>query len=132
MFIFDVLPYIIVMYCVVLCFTFLQTVVGAMVDAGLPCFQHRPSVLEALRGRFLPHLSDSQACAAMELLIADARNKWTTVMYDVSSPPRSYSLAHSHLACFISLCVQYLSTRWLSSMHILSSSFIHSLLLFVT
>jgi hypothetical protein len=55
-----------------------------MVDAGLPCFQHRTTALDAMRSRFMPDLSDTQACCAMRALIADARNKWTTVMYDVS------------------------------------------------
>jgi phosphatidylinositol kinase/protein kinase (PI-3 family) len=58
--------------------------VGTMVDAGLPCFQHRMTAIESLRSRFFPEMSDSQACDAMKCLIEDARGKWTTIMYDVS------------------------------------------------
>ena len=56
-----------------------------MVDAGLPCFEYKITAVQDLRNRFFPHLCDSQASAEMKRLIADARNKWTTVMYDVSS-----------------------------------------------
>ena len=55
-----------------------------MVDAGLPCFQYRHSAIQDLRSRFMPNLCDSQARTVMIRLIEEARNKWTTVMYDVS------------------------------------------------
>ena len=69
----------------VIMFRVLQVLVGSMIDSGLPCFQHRPDVLETLRSRFVPNMSDMQAATHMESLIENARDKWTTRAYDVSS-----------------------------------------------
>ena len=64
------------------CMDEILSTVAAFADSDLPCFQHRLSVLSALRARFMPDLSAERAAAQMRALLLDAGSKWTTQGYD--------------------------------------------------
>ncbi len=58
------------------------SIVSAYADADLPCFQYKSYVLQRLRQRFMPQLSDVAAGQMMLQLIDKARRDWTGVAYD--------------------------------------------------
>eukprot|EP00981_Chlorochromonas_danica_P005771 scaffold1190_cov187-Ochromonas_danica.AAC.3 len=57
-------------------------IVASYADADLPCFLYREDVLEKLRERFSPDLSDMQAAKHMEGLVMKAIHDWTGSAYD--------------------------------------------------
>ena len=60
----------------------MMATVAMMASSQLPCFGYGKP-LEALRQRFRPELSPSQAAAHMRTLILDSYDKWTTGGYDL-------------------------------------------------